>query len=235
MLDIKNLSVAYEAIPVLHDLDLHVDNGETVALLGSNGAGKTTLLNTIAGMMKPASGMIYYNGETLNELPPHKIVARGVVLIPEGYRLFPHMTVKENLFLGAYQTHAWKKKEETIRWIYELFPILSERSNMQAAFLSGGEQQMLCIGRGLMSKPELIMVDEPSIGLAPLLVENIYKSLDQLRKEQGLTILISEQSALRVLSYADRGYVLQEGRVVLEDTTANLKNSDMIKQAYLGK
>lgn len=235
MLNIKQLSVAYEVIPVLHDVNLTVEKGEVVALVGSNGAGKSTLLTTIAGMMKPGSGMIYYNGESLGELPPHRIVSRGVVLIPEGYRLFPYMTVKENLYLGAYQPHAWKKKEETIQWAYELFPVLSERSNMQAAFLSGGEQQMLCIGRGLMSRPELIMVDEPSIGLAPLLVENIYKALDRLRNTQGLTILISEQSALRVLSYADRGYVLQEGRVILEGTAETLKSSDMVKQAYLGK
>ncbi|MCF8111133.1 MAG: ABC transporter ATP-binding protein [Desulfobacteraceae bacterium] len=235
MLDIKKLSVAYETIPVLHDLDIYVGKGETVALLGSNGAGKTTFLNTVAGMMKPKSGSIYYNGESLAELPPHRIVYKGVVLIPEGYRLFPYMTVKENLYLGAYQPHAWKKKEETLKWVYELFPSLYERSNMQASFLSGGEQQMLCIGRGLMSIPELVMVDEPSIGLAPLLVENIYKSLDQLRKSEGITILIAEQSALRVLSYADRGYVLQEGKVILEDTSENLKNSDIVKQAYLGK
>ncbi len=235
MLKIKQLSVAYQVIPVLHDLDLSVEKNELVALVGSNGAGKSTLLNTIAAMMQPKSGTIDYHGESLVKQPPHKIVARGIVLIPEGYRLFPYMTVRENLFLGAYQSHAWKKKEETIKWVYELFPGLYERSNMQAAFLSGGEQQMLCIGRGLMSRPELIMVDEPSIGLAPLLVENIYKALDQLRRDQGLTILISEQSALRVLSYADRGYVLQEGKIVQEGTSEELKNSDIVKQAYLGR
>ncbi|MFW6081795.1 MAG: ABC transporter ATP-binding protein [Desulfosalsimonas sp.] len=235
MLSIKELSVAYEVIPVLHDVDLEVEGGELVALVGSNGAGKSTLLNTIAGMMRPGSGTINYKGKSLYDLPPHKIVARGLVLIPEGYRLFPYMTVKENLFLGAYHTHAWKKKQETIKWVYELFPGLYERSNMQAGYLSGGEQQMLCIGRGLMSLPQLILVDEPSIGLAPLLVENIYKALDRLRETTGITILISEQSALRVLSYANRGYVLQEGRVVLEGSPEELKNSDIVKQAYLGR
>ncbi|MCF8037614.1 MAG: ABC transporter ATP-binding protein [Desulfobacteraceae bacterium] len=235
MLNIRKVSVAYEVIPVLRDVDLEVEKGEIVALVGSNGAGKTTLLNTIAGMMKPNSGSIHYKNKSLDNLPPHKIVARGVALIPEGYRLFPYMTVRENLFLGAYQVHAWKKKEETIKWVNELFPVLYERSNMQAGFLSGGEQQMLCIGRGMMSRPELIMVDEPSIGLAPLLVENIYKALDRLRQDQELTILISEQSALRVLSYADRGYVLQEGRIVQEGTSEELKNSDTVKQAYLGR
>jgi len=235
MLNIKQLSVAYEVIPVLHEVDLTVNKGEIVALVGSNGAGKTTLLNTVVGMMQPRSGDIAFNDVSLVKLPPHKIMARGLVLIPEGYRLFPYMTVRENLFLGAYQTHAWKKKEETIKWVHALFPILYERSNMQAAFLSGGEQQMLCIGRGLMSCPDLIMVDEPSIGLAPLLVENIYKALNQLRESQGLTILISEQSALRVLAYADRGYVMQEGRVILEDSTENLRNSELVQRAYLGK
>lgn len=235
MLEVEGLSAAYGSIPVLRDIDISIENGEIAALVGSNGAGKSTLLNTIAGMMKPYSGAINYKGEPIQGVAPHKIVSKGVVLIPEGYRLFPYMTVKENLELGAYQPHAWKKREETLKWVYELFPILQERSHMQATLLSGGEQQMLCIGRGLMSSPEMILVDEPSIGLAPILVENIYKALYQLRQEREITILISEQSALRVLSYADRGYVLQEGSLVLQDTAQNLKDSDVIKQAYLGK
>lgn len=234
LLEVKNLHVSYGVIPVLHDVCLEVKENEIVALLGSNGAGKSTLLNTIQGILRPRSGTILFLGEPLEGLPPHEVIARGIVQVPEGRRLFPYMTVKENLLLGAYPGNAWQSRKERMEWIMALFPILKERAHMPARFLSGGEQQMLTIGRGLMAHPRLLMIDEPSLGLAPVILDTLYATFAKLRDSQ-ITIFLPEQNALRALGIADRGYVMQEGRIVLEGRAENLLQSDLVKRAYLGR
>ncbi len=234
MLEVKNLHVSYGVIPVLHDVSLSIQENEVVALLGSNGAGKSTLLNTIQGIIKPTSGSIWFLGKSIENLPAHKVIAAGIAQVPEGRRLFPYMTVKENLLLGAYPGKAWKAKQKRMEWIMELFPILKERANMPSRSLSGGEQQMLTIGRGLMAQPQLLMVDEPSLGLAPVVQDNLYETLGKLRQSR-ITILLPEQNALRALGIADRGYVMQDGRIVLEGNAASLMQSDLVKKAYLGR
>jgi len=234
MLGVKNLNVAYGVIPVLHDVSLRVEENELVALLGSNGAGKSTLLNTIQGMMKPVSGSISFFGKEIQGLPPHRVIAEGIVQVPEGRRLFPYLTVRENLLLGAYPGNAWSYKKERMEWVMSLFPILKERAQMQSRLLSGGEQQMLTIGRGLMAQPRLLMIDEPSLGLAPVILDSLYETLGKLR-DSKITILLPEQNALRALQIGDRGYVMQDGRVVLEGNCQSLMQSDLVKRAYLGR
>jgi branched-chain amino acid transport system ATP-binding protein len=234
MLEVKSLNVSYGVIPVLHDVSLQVKENELVALLGSNGAGKSTLLNTIQGFLKPTSGSISFLGKAIEGFPPHRVIAEGIVQVPEGRRLFPYMTVKENLLLGAYPGNAWGSKKERMEWVMGLFPILKERAQMQSRLLSGGEQQMLTIGRGLMALPRLLMVDEPSLGLAPVILDNLYATLGKLR-ESKITILLPEQNALRALNLGDRGYVMQDGKVVLEGDCQTLIQSDLVKKAYLGR
>jgi len=234
MLEVENLFVSYGVIPVLDDVSLEVQEGELVALLGSNGAGKSTLLNTIQGIVRPSAGSIRFLGKFIEHLPPHKVIAEGIVQVPEGRRLFPYMTVKENLLLGSYPGKAWQGKRQRMEWVVSLFPVLKDRAHMQARLLSGGEQQMLTIGRGLMAQPRLLMVDEPSLGLAPLIQDNLYEALGRLR-ESRITILLPEQNALRALAIADRGYVLQDGRIVLAGKAGSLMQSDLVKKAYLGR
>ena len=234
MLEVKNLNVSYGVIPVLHDVSLRVKENELVAILGSNGAGKSTLLNTIQGFLKPTSGSISFLGKAIEGFPPHRVIAEGIAQVPEGRRLFPYMTVKENLLLGAYPGGAWGSKKERMEWVMGLFPILKERAQMQSRLLSGGEQQMLTIGRGLMALPRLLMVDEPSLGLAPVILDSLYATLEKLR-ESKITILLPEQNALRALTIGDRGYVMQDGRVVLEGNCQSLMQSDLVRQAYLGR
>jgi len=234
MLEVDNLSVSYGIIPALHDVSFNVKQNEIVTLLGSNGTGKSTILNSIQGFMKCPVGRIIFQDQPIQNLPPHRIVDMGIVQVPEGSKAFPYMTVKENLLLGAYRSNSWKKRKETLEYVYSLYPILKERSNQTARLLSGGEQQMLKIGRGLMSNPRLMMVDEPSIGLAPLIVDAVYETLAKLR-DSGLTILLTEQNALRALQLANRGYILQEGRVILEDKAENLMKNDLVRKAYLGR
>jgi len=233
MLEVKNINVSYGVIPVLHDVSMQVKENELVVLLGSNGAGKSTLLNTIQGMIKPVSGSISFLGKAIGGLPPHRVIAEGIVQVPEGRRLFPYMTVRENLLLGAYPGNAWKDKKGRMAWVMSLFPILKERANMQSRMLSGGEQQMLTIGRGLMAHPRMLMVDEPSLGLAPVILDNLYQTLGKLR-ESKITILLPEQNALRALQIGDRGYVMQDGRIVLEGDCQSLMQSDLVRRAYLG-
>ena len=234
MLEVSDLSASYGVIPALHGVSFNVRQSEIVTILGSNGTGKSTILNVIQGMMTGTSGRIIFRDEAIQGLPSHKIVNRGIVQVPEGMKSFPFMTVKENLLLGAYRKTSWPKRKQTLEYAYSLFPILKERSNMAARLLSGGEQQMLKIGRGLMANPYLLMVDEPSIGLAPLIVESVYESLGKLR-EKGLTILLTEQNALRALQLADRGYIIQEGRIVLEGKSSELMKNNLVKKAYLGR
>lgn len=234
MLEIKNLAVNYGAIAALHGISLSVPNGQIVTLIGANGAGKTTTLKTISGLLKPASGEIVYDGQDITGLPPHRIVARGVSQSPEGRMIFANLTVHENLQLGAYL----QKDRETIRRelgrVFALFPRLKERDKQIAGTLSGGEQQMLAIGRALMSRPRLLLLDEPSLGLAPLLVKTIFEKIVEINREQGLTILLVEQNANLALEISHLAYVLETGNVVLQGSSAELRQNPKVKSAYLG-
>ena len=233
MLEVNNLNTFYGKTQALWDISIKVDDAEIVALVGANGAGKSTLLKTISGVIHPASGSINFAGDRIEMLQPHKIVELGLSHIPEGRRLFTEMTVHENLEMGAYPYTAWKKKEETAERIYEVFPILRDRARQMARTLSGGEQQMLAMGRGLMSKPKMCMFDEPSYGLAPRLMSEVFQIIQSLR-EQGITILLVEQNVSRTLEIADRAYVLENGRIEMEGTCVDLLKDDYIKKAYLG-
>jgi len=233
MLEVKNIDTFYGKAQALWDVSLRVDEAEIVALVGANGAGKTTLLNTVCGLLPPASGSVEFLGQRIDGLAPHSIVELGISHIPEGRRLFPHMSVSENLEMGAYVHEAWKRKEETLRQVYEMFPILQERQGQLARTLSGGEQQMVAMGRGLMSRPRLCLFDEPSYGLAPLLVAEIFRIIQGLR-DQGITILLVEQSVRQSLEIADRAYVLENGRIVLEGDGKGLLGEELIRKAYLG-
>jgi branched-chain amino acid transport system ATP-binding protein len=233
MLDVKKINTFYGKVQVLWDVSLKVVKKEIVAFIGANGAGKTTLINTISGLLRPASGTIKFLGKSIGGLAPHSIVEQGICHIPEGRRLFPDMSVHENLEMGAYLPRAWKQKEETLEHVYQLFPILKERGGQLARTLSGGEQQMLAMGRGLMSRPKLCIIDEPSNGLSPLLVKEIFDIIEGLRK-QDIAILLIEQNVRQTLELADRAYVLENGRVILSGEGKKLLKKELIKKAYLG-
>jgi branched-chain amino acid transport system ATP-binding protein len=233
MLEINNINTFYGKAQALFDLYLRVNESEIFSLVGSNGAGKTTLLNTISGLITPASGSIEFLGKRIDGLPPHVIVGMGISHIPEGGRIFNDMTVRENLEMGAYPSHAWKIKEETFEQVYEIFPVLKERKKQLARTLSGGEHQMLAMGRGLMSRPKLCIFDEPSYGLAPKYVEEVFRIIKSLR-EQGITILLIEQNVRHALETAERACVLENGHIVLDDNCDNLLQSDHVRKAYLG-
>jgi len=233
MLEVNNVNTFYGKAQALWDVSLIVNEREIVALIGVNGAGKTTLLNTISGLLHAASGNVEFLGKRIDGLTPHSIAELGISHVPEGRRLFADMTVRENLEMGAYPYHAWKQKAELLKQVYQVFPILKEREGQLARTLSGGEQQMLAMGRGLMSRPRLCMFDEPSYGLAPTLVLEVFRVIKSLR-EQGITILLIEQNVRRSLEIADRAYVLENGRMCLEGTCDFLLQSDHVRQAYLG-
>ncbi|NIQ37189.1 MAG: ATP-binding cassette domain-containing protein [Proteobacteria bacterium] len=233
MLDVNSISVFYGRLRALWDVSLRIDEKEIVALVGANAAGKSTILNTISGLLRPASGTVEFLGERINEMSAHLIVEAGISHIPEGRKLFPEMTVRENLEMGSYLSKAWKKKEETIEEVYELFPRLKERTGQLARTLSGGEQQMVAIARGLMSRPRLCMLDEPSHGLAPLLVSEVFEIVKTLR-DHGSTIFLVEQNVQRSLEIADRAYVLENSRIVLEGQGKELLEKKEVKEAYLG-
>jgi branched-chain amino acid transport system ATP-binding protein len=233
LLHIENLHVSYGSIQAVRNLSLEVQDGEVVALIGSNGAGKTTTVNAICGVI-PSQGSILYNGKSLNGLPTHKIVQEGIVMVPEGRRVFPKLTVENNLMMGAYTRKASKKElQQDIDMVYHLFPRLAERQKQMAGTMSGGEQQMLAIGRALMARPKLLILDEPSMGLAPIVVKDIFETIRNI-KQQGLTTLLIEQNAAMALSVADRGYVLEHGEIRFQDTAENLRKQDSVKKAYLG-
>lgn len=237
MLKILNLEAGYGQLRVLKGISLHVLPGEAVAIIGANGAGKTTLLKTIAGVLRPRSGKIMFNKQDISIVPLEKIVEAGCCLVPEGRHVFSTMTVKENLLLGAYHRQrngASADISASLKQVYKLFGILEERANQLAGTLSGGQQQMLAIGRALMSGPKLLMMDEPSLGVAPLLVKSIYDTIANLKRE-GLTILLVEQNARAALALADRGYVLETGQIVLEGTSRELSDNPEVQRAYLGK
>lgn len=234
MLEIKDLDVFYGNIQVLRKVNIYVKEGEKVALIGANGAGKTTLLKTIIGLIKPRNGTITFKGENINSVSPWDIVAKGIALVPEGRQVFPEMTVLENLEMGAYIYTNDNKKKENINQMFELFPKLKEREKQIAGTLSGGEQQMLAIGRALMSRPKLLLLDEPSMGLAPLLVEEIFDTIYDIKRKTNSTILLIEQNAKKALSVVDRGYVLEIGEIVMENKAKELINNKYVKAAYLG-
>jgi branched-chain amino acid transport system ATP-binding protein len=233
MLEVSNIDTFYGMIQALWGVSLKMEEAEIVALVGANGAGKTTLLNTISGLLHPASGRIEFLGKRIDKLKSHSIVELGISHIPEGRRLFPDMSVRENLEMGAYLQRAWKEKEETIDKVYELFPILKGRQGQLTRTLSGGEQQMVAMGRGLMSKPRLCIIDEPSSGLAPLVVEEIFRIIQGLR-DQGIAIFLIEQNVQQTLEIADRAYVLENGRIILEGESKRLLEEELIRKAYLG-
>ena len=233
MLEVSNIDTFYGKTQALWDVSLTIDEAEIVALIGANGAGKTTLLNTISGLLRPASGSVEFLGKRIDGLAPHSIVELGISHVPEGRKLFTDMTVRENLEMGAYPHRAWKQKEETLKQVYQVFPRLKERERQLARTLSGGEQQMLAMGRGLMLRPRLCMFDEPSYGLAPRLVVEVFWVIKSLR-EQGITVLLIEQNVRHALEIADRAYVLENGRVVLEGACDKLLQSDHVRKAYLG-
>jgi len=233
MLEINGISTFYGKFQALWDVSLQINEAEIVALVGANGAGKTTLLNTISGLLHPASGSIEFLGTRIDGRTPHSIVEMGISHIPEGRRIFTEMTVRENLEMGAYPYHAWKVREETFNQVYHIFPTLKEREKQLARTLSGGELQMLAMGRGLMSRPRLCMFDEPSYGLAPMLVLEVFQIIKSLR-EQGITILLVEQNVRHSLEIADRACVLENGRVALAGACEELLTSDYIRKSYLG-
>jgi branched-chain amino acid transport system ATP-binding protein len=233
MLEVCNVDTHYGKAQALWDICLEVNQAEIVALVGSNGSGKTTLVNTISGLLRPASGSIIFQGQRIDGLPSHVIVGLGMSHVPQGGRIFPDMNVRENLEMGSYPIRAWKQRAETFEQVYKLFPILKERQNQLARTLSGGEHQMLAIGRALMSKPMLCIFDEPSYGLAPLLVTEMFQTIQNLR-ERGITILLIEQNVRRALEIADRAYVLENGRLCLQGNCDELLQSDHVRKAYLG-
>ena len=232
ILKVEDINVYYGSIHAIKGVSFEVNEGEIVTLIGANGAGKSTTLNTISGLLHSRTGSVTFMGENLGKIPCHKIVSKGLALVPEGRRVFLQMTVQENLEMGAY-TQSGKAIDQDLAHVYELFPRLKERMKQVAGTLSGGEQQMLAMGRALMSHPKLLMLDEPSMGLAPILVEQIFEIIQNLHKE-GTTILLVEQNAAAALSVADRGYVLETGKIVTSGSGKELLASPAIKKAYLG-
>jgi len=233
LLEIDKIDVAYGDVQVIYNLSLKVEKGEVVSIIGGNGAGKSTLLRAISGLMPISSGSIAFENAKIDKEPPENIVTRGIVHVPEGRRLFPLMSVKDNLMVGAFNKRAREKAGETLGKVYELLPRLAERENQLAMTLSGGEQQMVAIGRGLMAMPHILMLDEPSLGLAPILIKGIFETVRKIA-DQGTTVLMVEQDVKHSLSLSDRGYVLEHGRVVMEGKATDLIDDPHVKEAYLG-
>jgi branched-chain amino acid transport system ATP-binding protein len=235
LLEIDQLHVYYDKIAALKGVSLHLQQGEIVAMIGANGAGKTTLINSISGVLPTQKGFIKFKDEIISNLPAWKIARKGIVQIPEGRKIFQGLTVVENMELGAFPENNKKKVREKIDNMCGLFPVLNERKRQLAGTLSGGEQQMLAIARGLMAEPEILMFDEPSMGLAPILVEKVFQTIQEINKKQGITILLIEQNAKKSLTIAERAYVLETGSIVMTDTADKLLGNDMVKKAYLGE
>lgn len=233
LLEIENLHVSYGSVEALHGINLYVEEGETVAILGANGAGKSTTLRTISGLLRPSKGAIRFAGKDLHTMPSHEIVMNGVVHSPEGRRVFGTLTVLENLYMGAFVCRDKKLIEKRLQQVFDLFPRLAEREGQLAGTLSGGEQQMLAIGRALMSGPKVLLLDEPSLGLAPIMIRPIFSTIKAINKA-GVTVLLVEQSAFAALKVANRGYVLEVGRVVMTDSAQSLLNNPEVQSTYLG-
>ena len=234
MLEVQNVHAYYGKIHALKNVSLNIDKGEIVTLIGANGAGKSTTLRTISGLLKPREGAIQLNGEDLTRFKPHEIVTKGVIQVPEGRKIFGQLTVMENLDMGAFTCRDRKLNEENLNRVFTLFPRLNERSRQVAGTLSGGEQQMLAMGRALMANPEILLLDEPSMGLAPVLVDSIFETIQQLHAS-GTTILLVEQNARMALQVASRGYVIQTGEVVLDDSADRLNENEMVRKVYMGE
>lgn len=233
LLEVKQIAVHYEKAEALRDVSIKVDKGEVVVIIGSNGAGKTTTLKSIAGLIHPTRGEIWFEGQRIDRLPPEKMVSKGISISMEGRRLFPFMTTLENLQMGAFQRRDKDEIRRDLESAFEVFPVLEKRQKQKAGTLSGGEQQMLAIARALMSRPKLLLLDEPSLGLAPMVVAHLATSVKRLR-EKGLTILLVEQNAEMALTLAHRGYVLEVGRITMEGDSQALRGNDYVKRAYLG-
>jgi branched-chain amino acid transport system ATP-binding protein len=233
MLSVNQIQVAYGDVQVLWDVSMNVQPKEFAALVGANGAGKSTTLNTISALLRPISGTIEFNGKRIDRAAASQVVELGISQVPEGRRLFSEMTVLENLELGSFMTEAKRCRNETLNWVYNIFPHLRERRNQLAGTLSGGEQQMVAVGRGLMSRPKLLMLDEPSLGLAPILVQEVFKALERVN-EEGVTIFLVEQNVKHTLTIATHAYVLENGRIVMEGKGSDLLDNDHVKKAYLG-
>ncbi len=234
MLSVNNLQVHYGMIQAIKDVSFEVNEGEVIALIGANGAGKTTILHTVSGLLQPTKGSIIFEGQDITKVPAHKIVSLGMAHVPEGRRVFAQLTVLENLKLGAYTRKDKNEMEETLQMIYKRFPRLEERKNQVAGTLSGGEQQMLAMGRALMSHPKIILMDEPSMGLSPIFVEEVFKIIRDISAE-GVTVLLVEQNAKKALNIADRAYVLETGNIILQGDAKKLMNDESVKKAYLGE
>jgi len=235
LLEVNHLHVYYGHIHAIKGISLQVDKGEIVTLIGANGAGKSTTLKTISGLLHPREGNVKLEGQTIDKVPPHQIAEMGIAHVPEGRHIFPRLTVEENLEMGAFTLTDRAVIERQKELVFHLFPRLQERRSQKGGTLSGGEQQMLATGRALMMNPRILLMDEPSMGLAPVLVESIFDTIRDINKSQGTTILLVEQNALMALGLASRGYVLQTGEIVLQDTAANLRNNEMVRKAYLGE
>ena len=233
MLEVRELDVAYGEVTILRNVHVTLDKGESVAVIGANGAGKSTLLRTISGLLRPRRGGVLFDGVRIDHLPPYEIAGLGIAHVPEGRRVLPDMTVEENLELGAYLPAPKARRRESLEWVYGIFPRLADRRRQQAGTLSGGEQQMLAVGRGLMLRPRFLMLDEPSLGLAPLIVDATFEKIADVRR-QGIGILLVEQNVQRALGLADRGYVLEGGEIVLEGSSQTLLENPHVKVAYLG-
>jgi branched-chain amino acid transport system ATP-binding protein len=233
LLMVSNLDTFYGGFQALWNVSLEVKPKEIVALIGANGSGKSTLLDTISGLIRPAKGSIEFDGKTITNLNPFEIVALGISQVPEGRRVFPELSVLDNLILGSYNRAARSKKEQNFNMVYELFPLLGKRKNQLAKTLSGGEQQMLALGRGLMSNPKLMLLDEMSLGLAPVVINNVYEALREIR-ERGITILLVEQNVRRSLDEADRAYIMEAGHIALSGNAADLREEEEVKRAYFG-
>ncbi len=233
MLEVRDLVAGYGQAQALWEVDLTVEDGEIVTILGPNGAGKSTLVNAISGLIATWSGTVELDGRGLTAIPSHRVAEHGIAVVPEGRRIFPEMSVADNLAVGAYNKRAREASDETLGWVHGIFPRLEERSGQLAGTLSGGEQQMLSIGRALMAKPSLLLLDEPSLGLAPIMVEAIFEVLRQIN-QAGVSILLVEQNAIDALDLATRGYVLEEGRVVIEGPASELLENEALRKAYLG-
>lgn len=234
MLEVKDLEVYYGVIQAIKGISFHVDKGEVIALIGANGAGKTTTLHTVTGLISPKKGHVLFEGKDITKVPAHKIVSMGMAHVPEGRRVFAELSVYENLKMGAYTRKDKSEIEESLKNVYKRFPRLEERKNQMAGTLSGGEQQMLAMGRALMSRPKIILMDEPSMGLSPIMVNEIFDIIRSV-SESGTTVLLVEQNAKKALSIADRAYVLETGKIVLEGKAKDLLEDDSIKKAYLGE
>ena len=234
MLEVNDIKVYYGMIQAIKGVSFHVDEGEVIALIGANGAGKTTILHTVSGLLTPKEGTITFEGQDLDKIPGHKIVSMGMAHVPEGRRVFAQLSVLQNLMMGAYTRKDKEEITQTLETVFDRFPRSKERQNQMAGTLSGGEQQMLAMGRALMSHPKIILMDEPSMGLSPIFVNEIFDIIQEVSKS-GTTVLLVEQNAKKALSIADRAYVLETGKIVLEGKASDLLNNDSIKKAYLGE